>query len=807
MNERYQKKIVFTAAIFILLLSLALRVNAPSADLPSHITFSGSILTDEGNQCHNSRSKALYGEWFPDDWRITNYNPILPYIKYFVFKLFGAGLFQMRLVNYLFAFLSLLFFFLTLKSYFQRNPLFALLGTFFLGINFLYVMYNKIGTFETSITFWVILTLYFLEKYRAGKKSVFLLLTGVSTFMTFIFKSIMAYILPLPFAAFILIHLFDSEKTKIPLKKSAQHILFIFLGVLILFIPWYLFHYLPNREWIIGAAGQYMGKLMFPHGVDAAFRNFLSFPWKNQFYKIPMVWLSAVLFIPLFFRRLTAKKANLTEIGYTLFFFAHTAVFFVISYRPTRYFIPVIPAMVFMTTVLFERWYLYSSSMSKGEVTSFGPVKKSILLVIDVLWLSLAAYFCLIPLYSRYIHAIPRPGLSVYYFIISALLVALFYFIKNRCLTFPREKLNTRYILLPLIGIMAAISLFINFKYYLQWNADKTYTIRNISRDLGEKLENAYIGGMTSTVAVLENRHRALWLYPNFVNWDKHTFEKYPLTHALLGTDVSREIIHFFNRWPERMNRAALLKVYHIKDYFLHLYSFVDPYIKDCQKLGDGNYRLSIINPSSRVIKTKVLWCPCPPVAKDKSPDILFELKSGENSIVVRPEQAFVGNASSLLFFLDYPRSFGNAALRYEGENFHGKTGSNRKESSASNGSVRYFESGKNSPGFLSYGPGVPYSPGYLIVDFKLKFDNLKTKLRPLCRLDIYSYRAKGPVAERIIRPADIKGNTTGIYRLSAAIPQTAGLEFRVQAEKWADISFDYVDLTYYQGYFTQLSP
>jgi hypothetical protein len=878
------RKTGIIAAVFILLFSIGLRINAPKADLPSHVTFSGSILTDEGNQCHNSRSKALFDQWYPDDWRITNYNPILPWIKYSIFKIFGVGLLQMRLVNYLFAGLSLLFFFLTLKSYFQHNFKFALLGTLLLGINFLYLMYNKIGTFETSIIFWVILTLYFLEKYREKKKSVFLILAGASTFMAFIFKSIMAYILPLPFAAYILVHLFkkpDEEKgggtptpftvslmqffrnviskvcffcklskgiSKEPLaaggKKSifitaphdaapspetnenqhkwfAQHIgsprrgvfitvniLFILLGILILFIPWYLLHYLPNREWIISAPGQYMGKLMFPRSLETAFGNILTFPWKDQFYKIPIVWLGAILYIPLFFRRLLGRKAQLTEIGYALFFFAHTAVFLFMSYRPTRYFIPVIPAMVFMTVVLFERWVSASSSPEKPVF--YEHIEKSMIFIVDFLWLALAAYFCLIPLFSRYFFSIPRPRLSIYYFIVSVILVGVVYIVRNIYQKYFWKQLNFKYLVLPLIVIMILSSLVINMSYYWQWNKNKTYTIRDISRELGEKLEDAYIGGMTSTVAVMENRHKALWLYPNFVNWDLHTFEKYPLTHALLGTDVSGEIIHFFNQWPERMNRAKLSKVYPLKNYFLHLYSFVDPYISYCTSADGQNYRLKVVNPSGQMIETKVgevYVFKEKPGENSQEPSFrvingqqVFSLNPGVNDIVIPAKESPGSNTASLIFFLDNPHPFDKSPLRYEGENFPGKTGFNKRDPNASNGYTRYFDRTLQAPGFLSYGPAVPYARGFLIADFKLKFHNLKTALRPLCRLDIYSCQDNGPVAERVIKPADIKKTKTHTYRLYIIIPETKKLEFRIQTEKWSDVEFDYINVTYYQG-------
>ena len=78
--------------ILILLFSFGLRIYAPTADLPADISFSGSIYTDEGNQCHNSRSKILYDEWYPDDWRISNYNPVVSFIKYIIFVCSFAAL-------------------------------------------------------------------------------------------------------------------------------------------------------------------------------------------------------------------------------------------------------------------------------------------------------------------------------------------------------------------------------------------------------------------------------------------------------------------------------------------------------------------------------------------------------------------------------------------------------------------------------------------------------------------------------------------------------------------------------------------
>lgn len=808
MKERRTERAAVLTALLILLFSMVLRINAPRADLPSHITFSGSILTDEGNQCHNSRSKALYNEWYPDDWRITGYNPILPYIKYAVFKVFGVGMWQLRAVSFLFAFLTLLFFFLTLRSYFHPGYGPALLGTLLLGVNFLFVMYNKIGTFETSITFWVVLALYFLEKYRSGRKTVFLVLTGTAAFMAFVFKSIMAYFLPLPIAACILVCIFPGEKEPPRLSETTRRMAFMVLGVLVVLIPWYLFHYLPNKEWIMSTPGKYMGRLMFPRDLESAFRNFLTFNWKDQFYKIPIVWMGAVLYIPFFLRRLLDKKVNLTEAGYTLFFFAHTFVFFIMSYRPTRYFVPLIPVLVFMTLFLFrELVALRPEERARGWALSNGT-----LYVLDTLWLTIAAAFCFLPLISRYIYSFPVPPISLKYLAGAAVLVGLFHLVRIFFQKMVWTKPDLRIIYIPLTVLMVAASLYINLAYYFQWNREKTFSVRDMSLELKEKLDNAYIGGMTAPVAVLENRHKALWLYPDFVNWDKNTFEKYPLTHVLAGTDVSREIIHYFNTWPDRMGRAPLLRVYHIKNYFLHLYSFVDPYIGEGKKEKDDQFLLTVVNPSGNTIKTRVGRV-YPAAAEPGNVggefaiingDLEFELKPGENAVTVSGTAPAGSSPAPVFFFLEYDRPFAGEALRYEGENFQGKTGGNKRELAASGGSVRFFDSAADGPGFLSYGPAVPYGRGVLIVDFKLTFDNLKTKIRPICKIDIYSHADNRPIAEREITPGDIKKSETGLYRLRAVVPGTKTLEFRVETTKYADVSLDYIDLTYYQGIFIE---
>ena len=128
------------------------------------------------------------------------------------------------------------------------------------------------------------------------------------------------------------------------------------------------------------------------------------------------------------------------------------------------------------------------------------------------------------------------------------------------------------------------------------------------------------------------------------------------------------------------------------------------------------------------------------------------------------------------------------------------KTGINKKENGASGNQVRYFNSEIHNPGFLGYGPTIPYSKGFMIADFNLKFKNLKTKIKPLCQIDIFSISKNKPLAAKQIKPGDIKKVNNNSFRLATPISESEKIEFRIQTTKLADISFDYIDLKYYQG-------
>lgn len=815
------KNRILLISIIIIVAAIGVRIYSPLADLPSDISISGSIYTDEGNQCHNSRSKVLYGKWYEDDWEITRYNPVLPYFKYGIFKVFGVGFLQVRSVSIFFSILILFLLYLIFKSYF--STLLALFGTVLTGFNFFIVMYGKIGTFEIPMVFWMIFSLYFIEKYRKTDKSYFLCLSGSSAFMALVFKNISVYFVPVPIMAYIFYVLFNEKKEKVFSKKNAKNSLLIIIGVFSVFLTWYILFYLPNKEWIMSAPGKYIGNQVIPKTISQAIGNFFGFNWKEQFFKIPIIWLFSILYIPVFYRKLILKKTDITDLAFTFFFLSNTVFFMFMNHRPTRYLLPVIFAMIFMTLQFFSQLL-----NTKEKQVPLSIIQKILFIVLDTIWIIIGYYFCFSPLIFKYFDILKLKRISIFIILPAIILSVLISFIKPGSFSKFRGmffKKKTAYIT---VIILFAISLIFNLYHLKKWDDNKTYTVLNINKDLKKNLDDAFIAGLTAPVSVLENKHRSLFLYPEFVNWNNDgtkndTFIKYPISHALLAS-FNHEISLYFKSWPEKMENAKLLKNYNVKDQFLHLYSFKHPFIEKIKRLDNLNFELIIKNPNSG--KTDIyineIYLSKESINEEiKGSDVYIKmgkkfitlnngtLKDHSSTIVnITLDERRINNSKSILFNIE--TSLEKEALRYEGEKFPGRTGINKKVKSSSANFVRVFDGEKNKTGFLIHGPHVPfeYTQGFVKAEFSLSFNRINNNISPVCTIDLFDKDKKQKFTEKTIIP---KRDKTGLnvfknYSIYTYIPSTKKIEFRLKTadlgskNEKSNISIDYVDITYYQG-------
>lgn len=777
-------------------LLMILRIAFPTMDPPPDVSFSGGVYFDEGNQCHNERSYMLFGNLYPDDWKFTLYNPILPPIKLVIFKLFGIGMVQVRSVDWLFAFLGLYFFFAVMRRNF-RFPL-ALFGTFLLGCNYIYLVWNKIGTLETPQTFFIILSLYFLDRFDKSEKALWLSLSGAAAFAVYMSKNISVYFLPVPFAALLLVLLVPGGEYRNGWRSTLHRLGFLAAGFLAISAAWYLLFYLPNREWILYSAGDYLKAMLVPSDLRTAWQNLLRFNWVESFGQVPVVWLTAVAAVPLVYRRWWRGKANLTEVGFALLFLAHTLFFIVFNYRPTRYFVPAVPGMIFLTVVVIDRLTAANGSENPSRRTLVGSI---LFFAADVLWLTIAACFCFLPLASRWFGPFPRPRLSLLFVGAAALVIAVGWVLNGvrRGIPALRPRSAAAMALAFFIGVG---TLFGDGANYFTWVKTRNYKVYSIGREFGAKLRDAYIAGLTAPAFVMENRHKALFLYENFVNYT-NTFERFPLTHAMVSS-YNAEISYYFQKWPQRMAHAALLAVYNLKNSHFHLYSWREPFFTAAAAAGDG-ISATLTHPGGKPYSLEL-------ERLDFRRDPLAgEIDTADITRIALPAQTVVPGENHLrlppvsgarvLLSPRYPRL--HKTLRYEAEMARAQTGEKMWAPAASDRWVRVFRADRDKPGYMVFGQPLMFAEGLLHVRCTVRGERMRTRLRSVGRVEIFARDASRVLASRDLRfPTSTAGvQTVDLY---VALPRSRELEFRIYASGLADLRVDCFDLEYDQGMFVR---
>ncbi len=204
---------------------------------PSPIKRFGDI-SDEGYWLHNARSKVLFGEFTPDELKISYLGaPLYNMLTYGIFKLFGLSYFSGRIISLL----SLWSIIIMLFSFFKQNfgIIKATISAGLFGFMHEVLMYSKWGTplllemgFLTAILFF-----YVLGK---NKCQYYLYVSGVSFGLAVLSKLTALLFLPV-----LIIFLFLEKATN---RISFKNIGMLVFGLLLVIVPFVMFFYLPHLE-------------------------------------------------------------------------------------------------------------------------------------------------------------------------------------------------------------------------------------------------------------------------------------------------------------------------------------------------------------------------------------------------------------------------------------------------------------------------------------------------------------------------------------------------------------------------------
>ncbi len=178
-----------TLCLFILF--AALRLFALGADPPPSLDWTSGIWTDEGFYTYAARNTVLFGGT-RDDFHPEVLSPVLNAVQEAIFRTFGVGLIQARLISVACSLGALALFWDGLRRVW--GPKVALTGLLFLGGDAIFVFYNRLALLETPAVlvvcaaFWA----YTLNRHWAW------VLAGALAASALAFKTTFLLFLPLP---------------------------------------------------------------------------------------------------------------------------------------------------------------------------------------------------------------------------------------------------------------------------------------------------------------------------------------------------------------------------------------------------------------------------------------------------------------------------------------------------------------------------------------------------------------------------------------------------------------------------------
>lgn len=796
-------------------LFLALRVVHPSADPPADLDWSAGVFFDEGLLVHGARNKILFGRWDLDEWNDFYLSPILAYIKWVVLSVLGVGLAQERVIPIAFSVLTLVVFYRAFAESFDRRT--AVVTTLLLGGNYVFLMFNRLGLTETSVTFFMVLTAYCWQRAyaRAGGEGGYRLrpalffLAGVSAFAAYVFKNF-PYFLPVPVVATLLswrlLRRAPSETgDRAPRVASWLGALALCLvGMAIAFVPWYVLFYRPYAQ-SINQALRFLQDLSVPGTLEQVLSNVSRLPFFEYFVQTPMVLLFSSLaigyVIHLYFHDRDALRP--LDLFMLCWFLAHFFLYAVLTYRPVRYFVPVIPPMCALAGRTMVAW----SETRAVRVPERVSVASMPFLAA---WLTVLLGYEAVQVAARFRRVLALPLLDrplAHRLLGAAVLAALLVGLAavacrrwgGRSWPVPRPVVLGACLAVPLAVFVA-----VNGYRYLQWAAHPRYLIRDISRELGRTLSHAYIAGLGAPTIVLENRHRAIHVYENFFNY-RDTFDRFPVTHLFMGA-YNQEVDFYYRKFPEPMRRAMPLRVYAIKDSNFYLYSLVEPSIasvrptRESYRVGeDVAVTLAVKNNDAanrREVTAGWILQPVEPGADEVRAMVPIPLRlgPGETAEVTLAASAPPGSYRLLAFTLP---GYENV---FEGEFLSHRIGDKRRDPAALNGETWRVQAADPRHGQAVFGPYLRYPPGLLTAAFRLKVGDNRIEL-PVARIDVATESARKFLAAGDLRGVDFAASRAyQEFTLSQLLDNAQTLEFRVGSYMRADLWVDRIRVEFTPG-------
>ena len=365
----------FFAWLLFAALCAGLRVWRLDTDAYRALSWDTGLFTDEGFYTHAARNVALFGHARTDDFNNALLMPTLHFLQVFVFRVFGYGIAQARLISVAFGLLTLPVFYAAMKRAFGAKS--ACYAVVFLGLEHANLLYSRMALMDTAAAFLLVCAFYAftLAITNGGRRAAFrAAVCGLTLGLLYATRGLAAVAIPSPFIA-LMIPLSAGRKKRIsgaaltpgPSPKSGREEQEhspsfvrrglgggLLAGLLFALAVYVVVWYLPHHGELARVNRYHVREQLLPQTAHQLALNIWQAVKGTQFLGLlpylalhtPVLLILAVsLFMP--FR----NKARLSDVEarciiyFAFWLLAFFGLFAFVNYAPSRYYVLFYPAL------------------------------------------------------------------------------------------------------------------------------------------------------------------------------------------------------------------------------------------------------------------------------------------------------------------------------------------------------------------------------------------------------------------------------------------------------------------------------
>lgn len=534
--EQNRTNAAFLLPWLLILLTTGFRIALITADPPANFGWSGGYFADEGYWSHNARNQALFGNPVQDEWDARVMSPVFAGIQTWMFRLFGVGLAQVRLIGVISSILLALSSFFVFRK--QFGPQHSFLLALLVSLNYPMMVLGRQGILDpfAAALAWTALLLLLSGSAPAAFAAGVLFVASCTT------KYLMVYaFVPLAFvpAAY--------------LNGSRKPVLLCITGAGTALAAWLLLDYIPNRHLIQTYGSYYSSQQNW--GLVQMAKNIMTQPFYLYFLKSPVVLFFGNLMLWFLLSRF--RSAGIVEKVCWVWLVTGIVFFALWKYRPERYYTSLLPPLAGLAGMALFRIQDVADSV-------LSPRSRALILI----GLALPAIQCLFFLADAWLGwtMIPKEaGIQNSDAVLFLMLTGAMFWLWKR----P----NPKWVVVVFLIAFAAGDL----RSYLRWVMNPTYQATEIAQDLQRRVGTGVLAGQWAPEVCLENHVRVVPVWHGFVNSER-PIQRYGITHLLLWRYPLGDEAEKFSEWyPEDFKRFHPVTEYTIKDSKLVLYQVNEP--------------------------------------------------------------------------------------------------------------------------------------------------------------------------------------------------------------------------------------